>query len=300
MDSVEHSRRYRVSDGKDFRLASVDPFDTDGFDIEKSEAKDLLQSNIDRLEKLQERLYAEGKQSLLIVLQAMDTAGKDSAIKHVMSGINPQGCDVRAFKQPSSLELSHDFLWRHHLAMPARGRIGIHNRSHYEEVLVVRVHPQILEKQSLPADDPDIWKQRFKSIRNFEKHLSRNGTRVIKFFFHISPDEQARRLVARIDTTDKNWKFSLADVEERGHWDEYMAAYEDMIRNTARDYAPWYVVPANDKWYSRLILSGAMVEALEEMNPQFPEVDDDYLKRMDKLRERLAAEGNVPPADARD
>lgn len=294
MDSKTLSAQYVIEDGKSFSLAAVDPSDTAGLDIAKGDAKEMLQFNIERLEALQERLYAEGTRALLVVLQAMDTAGKDSAIKHVMSGINPQGCDVRAFKQPSHLEMAHDFLWRHSAAMPARGRIGIHNRSHYEEVLVTRVHPEILREQGFDPAQPDFWKHRFSSIRNFEKHLARNGTKILKFFFHISPQEQARRLVSRIDTPNKTWKFAVADVKEREHWSEYMAAYEDAIRNTARSHAPWYVVPANDKWFSRLILSGAIVEALETLNPQFPAVSEDGRKPLAETRERLLAEAGEP------
>lgn len=294
MDSKTLSEKYVIESGKSFSLAAVDPSDTAGLDIAKGDAKEMLQSNIERLEGLQERLYAEGTRALLVVLQAMDTAGKDSAIKHVMSGINPQGCDVRAFKQPSHLEMAHDFLWRHAVAMPARGRIGIHNRSHYEEVLVTRVHPEILRDQGFDPTAPDFWKHRFTSIRNFEKHLARNGTKILKFFFHISPQEQARRLVSRIDTPGKTWKFAVADVREREHWDEYMAAYEDMIRNTARSHAPWYVVPANDKWFSRLVMSGAIVEALETLNPRFPSVSQDDRKPLSETRDRLVAEAEEP------
>lgn len=290
MDAAELAERHRVRDAKEFRLANVDPFDTAGFDIEKSDAKDLLENNVKDLRKLQERLYAQGKHAVLVVLQAMDTAGKDSAIEHVLSGINPQGCDVRAFKAPSTLERSHDFLWRHELALPVRGRIGIFNRSHYEEVLVVRVHPELLASQGIDGANPDVWKHRFKSIRNFERHLSRNGTIVLKFFLHISKDEQARRFLARIDEPDKNWKFSPSDMSERAFWDHYMTAYEDMIRETSRDHAPWFVVPANDKWYSRIVISAAITEALRALDPQFPEADDEVRARLASARETLTAE----------
>ena len=290
MNAAELAERHRVRDAKGFRLAAVDPGDTAGFDIEKSEAKELLEANIKDLRKLQERLFAEGKRSLLIVLQAMDTAGKDSAIEHVLSGINPQGCDVRAFKAPSTLERSHDFLWRHALALPRHGRIGIFNRSHYEEVLVVRVHPELLTNEHIDSSEPDVWKNRFKSIRTFERHLARNGTTILKFFLHISKDEQARRFLARIDEPDKNWKFSPSDMSERAYWDDYMVAYEDMIQHTSRDEAPWFVVPANDKWYSRIVIAAAITEALRELDPQFPEADKEVLARLADARKTLTAE----------
>ncbi|SNT09615.1 polyphosphate kinase 2 family protein [Tropicimonas sediminicola] len=284
------ARRHRVDDGKSFRLDSVDPGDTNGVDVEKAEAKDLLEDCRKSLGRLQERLYAEGKSAVLMVFQAMDAGGKDSAIEHVMSGINPQGCDVTSFKQPGPVALKHDFLWRHAVALPERGRIGIHNRSHYEEVLVVRVHPEILEGRAIPQDtiDDAFWKRRFKDIRAFERHLSNSGTAVLKFFFHISKDEQARRFLDRIDEPEKNWKFSLGDIEERKHWDAYMAAYEDMIRNTARGYAPWFVVPANNKWYARLVVSSVLLDTLERIDPQFPQVDEDFLQRMHEARDALA------------
>ncbi|UOM33485.1 polyphosphate kinase 2 family protein [Acuticoccus sp. I52.16.1] len=289
MDVAKLAARHRVEDGKSFRLDTVDPYDHDGIDIEKDEAKDLLAANVSDLSDLQERLYAERKTSLLVILQAMDTAGKDSAIEHVMSGMNPQGFQVRSFKSPSARELDHDFLWRHAVALPARGHIGIFNRSHYEEVLAVRVHPEYLANQRI-AFEPSIWKKRFKSIRNFERHLSRNGTVVLKFFLHITPDEQARRLLDRIETPAKNWKFAFSDLEERALWGDYMAAYDDMIRNTARDYAPWHVVPSNNKWYSRLVISCAILEALRRIDPHFPDSDLDELERMHHARETLMRE----------
>ncbi len=290
MKAADLARRHRVTDGTKFRLADVDPADTGGLDIEKGEAKKLLQDGIKDLRKLQERLYAEGKWAVLMVLQAMDAAGKDSAIEHVMTGINPQGCDVRSFKAPGPVELQHDFLWRHALALPARGRIGIFNRSHYEEVLVVRVHPEILRGRDVPGEllDERLWQRRFESIRGWERHLAETGTVVLKFFLHISRDEQARRFLDRIDEPDKNWKFSFGDLEERKRWDDYMAAYEDAIRNTACPHAPWYVVPANNKWYSRLVIAAALDDALQGIDPKFPEVTDDARRRMQEHRDVLA------------
>ena len=292
MKAEELARMFRVGDGTKFSLDRFDPADTNGLDIDKSEAKELLASNMDKMRKLQERLYAEGKWAILIVLQAMDAGGKDSAIEHVMTGINPQGCDVKSFKQPGPIELKHDFLWRHVLALPQRGKIVIFNRSHYEEVLVVRVHPGILDGQGLPKElrDKDIWKRRFRSIRDFERHLVESGTAVLKFYLHISKDEQARRFLDRIDQPEKHWKFSFGDLEERKYWDAYMDAYEDMIRNTATEDAPWHVVPANNKWYARMVISSALAEALEALDPKFPKVEDDYRRRLAAARGALAAE----------
>ena len=292
MDAVDLANRHRVTDGSKFSLDAVDPYDTFGLDLQKADAKARLEANMKNLRRLQERLYAEGRRAVLVILQAMDAAGKDSAIEHVMSGINPQGCDVRAFKAPGPIELKHDFLWRHAVALPMHGRIGIFNRSHYEEVLVVRVHPELLQSEEL-AEKPEIWKHRFKSIRMFEKHLVRNGTTVVKFFLHISKEEQARRLVARIDDPDKNWKFSFGDVKERESWPAYMAADEDMIRNTARDYSPWYVVPSNDKWYSRLVISATIAETLRGLDPQFPAVSEEDRQRMLATRAALAEEAGA-------
>ena len=289
MDIARLAERHRVDDGKSFRLDTVDPFDHDGIDIEKDEAKDLLAANVAELRDLQEKLYAERKTSVLVILQAMDTAGKDSAIEHVMTGMNPQGFQVRSFKSPSHAELDHDFLWRHAVALPARGHIGIFNRSHYEEVLVVRVHPEYLANQRI-AEEPSLWKKRFKSIRNFERHLSRNGTVVLKFFLHITADEQARRLIDRIDTQAKHWKFEMGDLKERAHWPEYMAAYDDMVRHTARSYAPWFVVPSNNKWYSRLVISCSILQALRRIDPHFPDAQLADLEGMEDARRKLCAE----------
>ncbi len=295
MKKADLAKRHRVTDGRKFRLGDVDPADTAGLDIDKGDARKLLKDSIADLRKLQERLYAEGKWAVLMVLQAMDAGGKDSAIEHVMTGINPQGCDVRSFKQPGPIELRHDFLWRHVVALPQRGKIVIFNRSHYEEVLIVRVHPEILEQQNLPAKlvDDDFWRNRFKDIRAFERHLANNGTVVLKFFLYISKDEQARRFLDRIDEPDKNWKFSFGDLEERKHWDDYMAACDDMIRSTARDHAPWHVVPANNKWYARMVISSVLTETLERLDPQYPTVSDEERQRMQAARDVLAREAGL-------
>jgi PPK2 family polyphosphate:nucleotide phosphotransferase len=292
MKKADFADRHRVIDGKGFHIDDVDPSDTAGLDIDKDEAKDILADSVKDLRKLQERLYADGKWAVLMILQAMDAGGKDSAIEHVMTGINPQGCDVRSFKQPGPVELQHDFLWRHVMALPSRGKIMIHNRSHYEEVLVVRVHPEILKKQAIPSVliDDDFWKRRFKDIRSFEQHLANSGTVVLKFFLHMSKEEQARRFLDRIDEEDKNWKFSFGDLEERKLWDKYMEAYEDMIRNTARDYAPWHVIPANNKWYARIVISSVLIEALNRLDLAFPEVSKEERQQLKEARETLAKE----------
>jgi PPK2 family polyphosphate:nucleotide phosphotransferase len=285
-------RQFRIDDPDHFRLASFDPGDTGGLDLDKDEAKSVLAGDLDRLSELQERLYADDRWSLLIVLQAMDAAGKDGVIKHVMTGLNPQGCLVHSFKAPSPSELEHDFLWRAAQYLPARGDIGIFNRSHYEEVLVVRVHPEFLERQRIPKElvGKDIWKERFKSIRAFERHLARNGTVVLKFFLHVSKEEQRHRFLARLEQPAKRWKFSMGDVAERKLWDKYMAAYEDTVRATSRPHAPWYVVPANNKPFARLVVAKAMIEALEKLDLKFPKVDPVALKDMEKVRKALLAE----------
>jgi PPK2 family polyphosphate:nucleotide phosphotransferase len=285
-------KRFRIDDPDHFRLASFDPADTGGLDLDKDEAKAVLAEDLDRLSDLQERLYADDRWSLLVVLQAMDAAGKDGVIKHVMTGLNPQGCLVHAFKAPSPSELDHDFLWRAAQYMPARGNIGIFNRSHYEEVLVVRVHQELLERQRIPKVlvGKDIWKQRFKSIRAFERHIARNGTVVLKFFLHVSKEEQRRRFLDRLEQPAKRWKFSMGDVAERKLWDKYMTAYEDMIRATSRPYAPWYVVPADHKPFARLVVAKAMIDVLEGLDLKFPRVDPAALKEMEKVRKALLAE----------
>jgi PPK2 family polyphosphate:nucleotide phosphotransferase len=276
--------RLRVSPGGDFKLADRDPRDTCGLDIQKKDAKELLALGIKRLSKLQERLYAEGRWAILAILQGLDTSGKDGAIKHVLSGVNPQGCEVHSFKQPSTLELAHDFLWRTTVALPARGRVGIFNRSYYEETVVVRVHPELLEKQNLPKVlvTDDIWKERYQDINNFELHLARSGTVPIKFFLYISKEEQLERLLARIEDPDKRWKFSLYDVEERKLWDKFIKVYEDTIRHTSTKEAPWYVIPADRKWFARLSIAAILVERLEGLDLQFPKFDETSL---DKLKE---------------
>lgn len=285
--------RFRVADGDSFRLKQFDPAETCGLDIEKDEAKELLQLGVKRLHDLQERLYAERRWSILIVLQAIDTAGKDSTIKHVMSGVNPQGCIVHSFKAPSLSELRHDFLWRAGCKLPERGEIGIFNRSYYEEVLVVRVHEDLLRKQNLPPEPAgeELWTKRFESIRDFEKHLARNGTVVLKFFLNLSREEQRRRLLARIDEPDKNWKFDLNDIVEREHWDDYQRAYQAAIAATATKVAPWHVVPADNKWFTRLVVAATIVERLEKLDPRFPAFDEDLRKAMAKARKQLLADG---------
>jgi PPK2 family polyphosphate:nucleotide phosphotransferase len=277
--------RYRVTKGKRFRLKDVDPDDTYGLKSEfKDEAKVLLQQGVQLLAEMQDKLYAQDRWSLLLVFQAMDAAGKDGTIKHVMSGVNPQGCEVASFKAPSSEELDHDFLWRCMPWLPNRGHIGIFNRSYYEEVLVVRVHPEFLTGQKLPPElvTKRIWEDRYQDINNFERYLARNGTVIRKFFLHVSKKEQKKRFLERLDEPEKNWKFASGDVRERAHWDDYMVAYEDMIRATATPHAPWYVVPADNKWFTRLVVAAAVVDALEGLDLRYPKVDK-------KKRAELAA-----------
>jgi PPK2 family polyphosphate:nucleotide phosphotransferase len=284
---------YLVTDGRRFRLKDVDPRDTGGMPADiKEKSKALLREGVERMAALQERLYAQDRWGLLLVFQAMDAAGKDGAIEHVMSGVNPQGVQVHAFKAPSAEELDHDFLWRTSRALPERGRIGIFNRSYYEEVLIVRVHPTILAGQKLPPAvvGKRIWKERLEDIAAHERYLARNGYVIRKFFLHVSRGEQKRRFLDRIDTPEKNWKFSLGDVEERQHWKAYMAAYEDAIRRTATPHAPWIVVPADHKWFTRLVVSNAIVEALEGMDLAFPTIDAARRAELVEARKRLEAE----------
>jgi len=274
---------FRVTDGKKFRLKDIDPGELLGFTTEdKPKAKEALTMGIRALAELQDKLYADDQWALLLIFQAMDAAGKDGAIKHVMSGINPQGCQVFSFKSPSAEDLDHDYLWRCMKCLPNRGHIGIFNRSYYEETLVVRVHPEFLKKQKLPAEliTKDIWRERFSDIRNIERYLSHNGVLVRKFFLHLSKKEQKRRFLERIETPKKNWKFSAADMTERGYWDEYQAAYEDMIRHTATKEAPWYVVPADNKWFTRAIVAAAIIETLASLNLKYPKVGADKLKEL--------------------
>jgi len=259
----------------------------------KDEAVADLETNIKKLAELQDVLYADNCRSLLIVFQAMDAAGKDGAIKHVMSGVNPQGCQVSSFKSPSAEELDHDFLWRCQKVLPERGRIGIFNRSHYEEVLVVRVHPQFLASQQLPDDvrnDKDLWKKRFKQIRNWEDHLTSNGTAILKFFLHVSKDEQKKRFLARIDDPGKNWKFSATDAKERGHWDEYMNAYKDAIEATSTKGAPWYIIPADKKWFARLAISEIIVDRLASMKLRYPQVSEAHKAELAETKKLLESE----------
>jgi PPK2 family polyphosphate:nucleotide phosphotransferase len=286
------SRPYRVTNGKKFRLADVDPGDTGDLKSEdKPRAKVALQNGIEALAELQDVLYAQDRWSVLLVFQAMDAAGKDGTIKHVMSGVNPQGCQVSSFKSPSSVDLDHDYLWRCVKELPERGRIGIFNRSYYEETLVVRVHPEFLEGQKLPEEcvTKQIWDERFQDIRGFERYLHRNGTIVRKFFLHVSKEEQQRRFLARLDLPEKNWKFSANDAKERGYWDDYMTAYEAMIRATATKDSPWYVVPADNKWFTRVIVAAAVIDALDSLNLRYPKVSAAKKKELAEARQLLVA-----------
>ena len=284
---------YRVTDGARFRLKKIDPADTRSLkSADKPEAARRLVTGVQWLAAQQEKLYAQDRRSLLLIFQAMDAAGKDSTIKHVMTGVNPQGVQVFAFKQPSSEELDHDWMWRCYRHFPERGRIGIFNRSYYEEVLVVRVHREILRTQKLPPEciGKNIFEQRLRDIAAFEDYLVRNGTSVLKFFLYVSRKEQKKRFLERLDEPSKNWKFAAADVRERAHWSEYMQAYEDAIRVTATKRAPWFVVPADNKWFTRLVVVGAVVEALEKMKLRFPTIDESQRDQLAKSRELLLAE----------
>jgi len=282
------AKPFRVTNGKKFSLKDIDPADTRGLKS-KEKAAQWLSWGVKRLAQMQERLYAQDRWGLLLIFQAMDAAGKDGTIKHVMSGVNPQGCQVYSFKAPSHEELDHDFLWRTTKCLPERGRIGIFNRSYYEEVLVVRVHPEILRGQRLPSSliTKGIWRQRFEDISAFERYATRNGIAVVKFFLHVSRAEQKRRFLARLDKPSKNWKFSLGDANERNHWRDYMQAYESMIRQTSTKHAPWYVVPADNKWFTRLVVGAAVVDALERIRPAFPKVDAEKRKELTAARAAL-------------
>jgi len=284
-------KQFRVDPDDKFRLKDRDPADTAGFKSRK-EAKERLAAGIERLRELQERLYAHDRWALLLIFQAMDAAGKDSTIEHVMSGVNPQGCQVYSFKQPSAEELDHDYLWRTNKCLPERGRIGVFNRSYYEEVLVVRVHTGILAAEKLPADlvDEDIWKQRFKDINAFERYLAQNGTAIVKFFLHVSKEQQRRRFLARLDEPQKNWKFSLSDVKEREHWDEYMAAYEEMLRRTSTEHAPWHVIPADHKWFMRMAVADIIVGTLEKLKPEYPTITEEKRRELEAARKVLEQE----------
>lgn len=275
------AKPYRIDDGSKFRLKDYDPGDTGDF-RSNEHSQELLDKGIAQMQELQEKLYAQDRWALLLILQAMDAAGKDGVIKHVMSGVNPQGCQVFSFKQPSSEELNHDFMWRSAKCLPERGHIGIFNRSYYEEVLVVRVHSGVLKSERVPETllGKNLWQQRFEDIHNFEKYLSHNGVVVRKCFLHLSKKEQKKRFLARLDTPDKNWKFSEADVHERERWDDYMTAYEEMIAGTASKHAPWYCVPADNKWYTRLVVASAIVDAMDELKVSYPKISAEQRKGM--------------------
>ena len=288
--AVTFAEPFRVTNGGTFRLKDIDPDDTLDFTSEdKPRAREALAIGIEALTDLQDMLYAQDRWSVLLIFQAMDAAGKDGAIKHVMSGVNPQGCQVFSFKAPSSEDLDHDYMWRCLRCLPERGRIGIFNRSYYEETLAVRVHPEFLEKQKLPDNlvGDNIWKSRFKDIRNFERYLTRNGTIIRKFFLHLSKGEQKRRFLERLDNPDKNWKFSANDAKEREYWKDYMNAYEDTIRRTATKYAPWYVVPADNKWFTRVVVAAAVIEALVSLDLAYPKVGKEKLKELEIVRQAL-------------
>ena len=286
-------KRFRIDHPDKFRLADIDPGDTCGLDIDKAEAKAIIAKSIQQLARRQDVLYAHNRWAVLSIFQAMDAAGKDLAIKHVMSGVNPQGCQVFSFKAPSHEELDHDFLWRTNVRLPERGRIGIFNRSYYEEVLVVRVHREQLERQKLPDEvvGKNIWQWRFQSINALEQHLARNGTKIVKFHLRISKEEQRKRFLDRLDEPGKRWKFSMDDIKERALWDKYMDAYEDMIRATSTPQAPWYVVPADNKWFARLLVAAVMVEELEGLDLEYPKVGGPLLKELRNVRRALEAEG---------
>jgi PPK2 family polyphosphate:nucleotide phosphotransferase len=283
---------FRVTKGKGFRLKDFDPGDTCGLKMDKGDAAELLQRGTAWLSEEQDMLYAQDRWSLLLVFQAMDAAGKDSTIKHVMSGVNPQGCQVFSFKQPSSEELDHDFMWRYVRHLPERGRIGIYNRSYYEEVLVVRVHPEILKGQKLPAPlvGKGIWDERLADIAHFEDYATRQGTKILKFFLHVSHKEQKKRFLKRLDEPDKNWKFSASDVKERKFWNDYMHAFEEAIGATASKHAPWFVVPADNRWFTRLIVAAAIVDALENLGLTYPKVDAAKKKELAAVRAALSRE----------
>ncbi len=285
---IELVREYKVDDGSSFRLKDSDPGDTWKFKSDEN-TKDILESGVKMMSELQEKLYAQDKWAVLLVFQAMDAAGKDGTIKHVMSGINPQGCNVTSFKSPSTRELDHDFLWRTNIAMPERGMIGIFNRSYYEETLVVRVHKDFLRAEKLPEElvTKNIWKERFEDINAYERYLSRNGVVIRKFFLHISKAEQKKRFLARLDVPAKNWKFSGADLKERAYWGEYMEAYEDMIQHTSTEHAPWYVIPADNKWFTRLAVSAVVVETLDSLDLSFPKVTPGQQEVLDHARQAL-------------
>jgi len=293
LDQLEkYVKPFRITKGKNFRLKDFDPADTCGLKMDKGEAAKMLQRGNEWLAEEQEMLYAQDRWSVLLIFQAMDAAGKDGTIKHVMSGVNPQGCQVFSFKQPSSEDLDHDFMWRYAKSLPERGRIGIFNRSYYEEVLVVRVHPEILERQKLPPKlvSKHIWDERLADIAHFEDYMTRQGTLVLKFFLNVSRKEQKNRFMERLDKPKKNWKFSASDVHERRFWSDYMYAFEEAIRATASKHAPWYIVPADNKWFTRLFVAAAIVSAVEELSLSFPKIDDKMKKELAAARAELTGE----------
>ena len=288
--SRKFSGKYCITKGRKFRLSDIDPGDTRGLgDEAKPQAKEMLQVGVSAMAELQEMLYAQDRWAVLLIFQAMDAAGKDGTIKHVMSGVNPQGCQVFSFKAPSSEDLDHDYLWRCMKQLPERGRIGIFNRSYYEETLVVRVHPSLLASQKVPPElvTKNIWDERFEDIRAFERYLSRNGVAIRKFFLHVSRDEQRRRFIERLENPEKNWKFSASDARERDYWRDYMSAYEKMIRHTATPEAPWYVVPADNKWFTRLVVAAAVVDALDSLGLHYPKVDKAKRQELAEARKAL-------------
>jgi PPK2 family polyphosphate:nucleotide phosphotransferase len=292
MNFTKIVKQCRIDKPRHFKLADYDPAERYGLSTDIDDVKPVLAQSIERLEELQKRLYADGRWAVLIVLQGIDAAGKDGVVKHVMSGVNPQGCKVHSFKAPSPEELAHDFLWRAGNALPERGQIGIFNRSHYEEVLVVRVHPQMLARQHLPPGETgkNLWRRRYKDICAFEHHLVRNGTLVLKFHLRISKEEQRKRFLARLDEPQKRWKFSMNDIAERGRWDDYMDAFGEMIRETSTDYAPWYVIPADHKQVAWLLVSAAIIEALEGLKLEYPKIAGKALRELKRVEQALKAE----------
>lgn len=291
-EAMDFSGRYIVTKGDKFRLKDVDPADTAEM-VDKAQAKELIAEGVQMLSEMQDMLYADNRWAVLLIFQAMDAAGKDSAIKHVMSGVNPQGCQVYSFKSPTSEDLEHDYLWRCTKVLPNRGDIGIFNRSYYEEVLVVRVHPEFLAKQRIPEQlvTKRIWEQRYEDIRNYERYLTRNGVAICKFFLHVSKKEQKKRFLARLENPDKNWKFSSSDMAERVYWDKYQEAYEEMIQNTATEYAPWHVVPADNKWFSRVVVAAATVAKLGSLDLAYPKVTAAQQKDLDEAKKLLGDGG---------
>lgn len=291
----EHIKKFLISPKTKVKLADYNPAYKDGFESE-ADAHQQLEDDIKRLRKLQEKLYADNRRSVLLIFQAMDAAGKDGTIKHVMSGLNPQGCQVYSFKHPSDEEYDHDFLWRHYKALPERGRIGIFNRSHYENVLICKVHPQYVLSERLPninsVDDinDDFWQKRYKQIRRFEKNIAQNGTVILKFFLHLSKDEQRNRFLERIDNPEKNWKFSFGDINERNYWDEYQTTYEDALSNTSLEVAPWYVIPADNKWFTRAAIANIIADKLEGLDLNYPELPQEEKDKLAAARQKLTSE----------